>query len=84
MALLRMMMGQSSGTSAGGSAAGGFTDRRNMNFNTPNYNREEGEKGVDGTSGKTRRLPEEYKTAIEAFFKKVKKSGGETPGQPNK
>jgi hypothetical protein len=84
MALLRMMMGQSSGASGGGSAAGGFTDRRNMNFNTPNYNREEGEKGVDGTSGKTRRLPEEYKTAIEAFFKKVKKSGGETPGQPNK
>jgi len=72
MALLRMMMGQSSGARPGGSMAGGFTNRRNMEFKTPDYNRDEGEKNVEGTSGTSRKLPPEYKSAIEAFFKKVK------------
>jgi len=72
MALLRMMMGNGAGARPGASMAGGFTDRRNMEFKTPGYNRDEGERKAEGTSGTTRKLPPEYKSAIEAFFKKVK------------
>ncbi len=72
MALLKMMLGTGTGATPGGSMAGGKTNAPNMFFNGNKYNRSEGEREVSGTAGVSKGIPEEFKSAIEAYFKKIK------------
>jgi hypothetical protein len=77
MAMLKQMMMQQSGGKGGakpGRGSGGLSDAPNKSFSSKDFKREEGDRSVDHTGGTTTvKLPEEYKSAIEAFYRKIEK-----------
>jgi hypothetical protein len=79
MAMLKMMMmpkqGKGAGKTPGHSTAGGFTNDPNMNFSGKDFKRNESDRSTDHTGGKAAgRMPEEFKSAIEAFHRKIQKT----------
>ena len=78
MAMLMQMLMQQKGVGAGKtpgqSSMGGSTDAQNMKFNDPGFNKEDPNRTTDKTQGTTTaEIPEEFKNAIEAYFKKRSK-----------
>lgn len=73
MLMQMMMQGQGKGGSKPGKGSGGFSDDPNKRFTGPDFKKNDPERTVDKTGGtETKKLPEEYKNAIEAFYRKVK------------
>lgn len=74
--LMQMLMQQGSGAgnTPGQSNMGGTTDAQNLKFNDPEFQKNQGEREGEKTQGISHKeLPEEYKSAIEAYFKKRSK-----------
>ena len=80
MSMLQQMMMQQSGQGKGkggnkpGQGGGGFSNDPNNRFSGPDFKRNEGTRTVDktGGTGAAGKLPEEYKSAIEAFYRKMR------------
>ena len=80
MAMLKQMMMQQSGKGKGkggkkpGQGGGGMSNDPNSRFAGPDFHKDEGERTVDHTagSGTSAKLPDEYKSAIEAFYRKMR------------
>lgn len=71
MMMQMLMQGTAAGQSGTGSSAGGTTDAANMQFNDPEFKKEDPSRNTDKTQGTgSAEIPEEYKSAIEAYFKK--------------
>ena len=76
MAMLMQMLMQQQGKGKPGTkpgeGAGGFSDDPNKRFTGPDFHKNDPDRNVDQTGGtESINLPEEYKSAIEAFYKKV-------------
>ena len=76
MLMQMLMQGQGQGKGKAGNkpgkGSGGFSDDPNKRFTGPDFKKDEGTRTADRTGGtETIKLPEEYKSAIEAFYKKV-------------
>ncbi len=73
--LMRMLMQQQGkGGSKPGKGAEGFSDDSNKRFTGPDFQKNDPKRSIDLTGGADSiKLPEEYKSAIEAFYKKVRK-----------
>jgi hypothetical protein len=72
-ALMKMLMkqGRGVGSSSGGSMAGGSTDAANKHFNGTEFSGTRRPKNSNGAIGESGgRIPEEFKSDIEAFLKK--------------
>lgn len=76
--MLKQMLMQQSGNGKGGQkpgqGSGGLSNMPNSRIAGPDFRKDEGERTVDHTtgSGTSTKLPEEYKTAIEAFYRKMR------------
>ena len=74
MAMLMRMLTRcptGTGSSPGGSMAGGFTDDANMTFNGKGFSGTASSRNFGGTHGSASgKLPEEFKSDIEAFLRK--------------
>jgi len=77
MAMLKQMMMQQGGGKGGskpGRGNGGFSNDPNKRFTGNDFKKQDPERSVDQTGGNTVvKLPEEYKSAIEAFYRKIEK-----------
>jgi hypothetical protein len=72
MAMLQQMMMQGKEGSKPGQGKGGLSDDPNKRFTGPDFKKHDSERSVDHTGGSTTvKLPEEYKSAIEAFYRKI-------------
>jgi hypothetical protein len=75
-ALMKMLLkkGQGAGTSSGGNMAGGSTNAANNHFNGTEFSGTQRPKNSNGAIGESRvKIPEEFKSDIEAFLKKRRK-----------
>lgn len=71
MQMLMQQAGAGAGSTQGHSSMGGTTNAHNLQFNDPEFKKEDPERTGDKTQGTSHaELPEEYKSAIEAYFKK--------------
>lgn len=74
MQMLMQQPGSGAGKNAGQSSMGGSTDADNLQFNDPEFKKNDPDRKGDKTQGTTHaEIPEEYKSAIEAYFKKRSK-----------
>ncbi len=78
MSMLMQMITQKGGEGKGGlkpgQGGGGFSNDPNARFTGADFKKNEGERTVDqtGGTGAAVKLPEEYKSAIEAFYRKTR------------
>ena len=74
--LMQMMMqgGKGQGGKKPGQGNGGLSNDPNSRFTGPDFKKNEGTRTVDkiGGTGAAGKLPEEYKSAIEAFYRKMR------------
>ena len=71
MMMQMLMQGMAAGQSGTGNPMGGTTDNSNIKFNDPGFEKEDPSRATDKTQGVgIAEIPEEYKSAIEAYFKK--------------
>ena len=73
MMAMKQQMGQGmqQGQTAGGSQAGGTTNRTASGLNGDSEGREDSNRTISKGSGRAGKLPEEFRDALEGYFKAV-------------
>ena len=73
MMAMKQQMGQGmqQGQTSGGSQAGGTTNRTASGLNGDSEGREDSNRTISKCSGRAGKLPEEFRDALEGYFKAV-------------